>query len=134
MHNNDSKCALGSRRDRHENVGRGMIGITMFECIMADPRLDGVPLPFPCGSQRPHLCRASELSFPNPKSSLISLRSSVYKIFHACEVHKDEGSSEVHAFCVDLPDTNHALISRGGELATLANQKPSKVHNLFWSF
>ncbi|CAL8465482.1 g5018 [Coccomyxa elongata] len=44
MHINDSKCALGSRRDRHENVGRGMIGIKMFECIMADPRLDGIPL------------------------------------------------------------------------------------------
>ncbi|BDA49995.1 probable endonuclease 4 at C-terminar half [Coccomyxa sp. Obi] len=44
MHINDSKCALGSRRDRHENVGRGMIGITMFECIMDDPRLDGIPL------------------------------------------------------------------------------------------
>ncbi|EIE23063.1 AP endonuclease [Coccomyxa subellipsoidea C-169] len=44
MHINDSKCALGSRRDRHENVGRGFIGITMFECIMNDPRLDGIPL------------------------------------------------------------------------------------------
>lgn len=41
MHINDSKAALGSRRDRHENVGRGLIGIKMFECIMNDPRLDG---------------------------------------------------------------------------------------------
>ncbi len=44
MHINDSKCALGSRRDRHENVGRGFIGITMFECIMNDPRLDGAAM------------------------------------------------------------------------------------------
>lgn len=41
MHINDSKCPLGSRRDRHENVGHGMIGIKMFECIMNDSRLDG---------------------------------------------------------------------------------------------
>lgn len=44
MHINDSKCALGSRRDRHENVGRGMIGIKMFECIMNDSRLDGAAI------------------------------------------------------------------------------------------
>ena len=47
MHINDSKCALGSRRDRHENVGRGMIGIKMFECIMNDPRLDGAAILIP---------------------------------------------------------------------------------------
>jgi endonuclease IV len=41
MHINDSKCALGSRRDRHENIGQGMIGLGVFECIMNDSRLDG---------------------------------------------------------------------------------------------
>ena len=41
MHINDSKAALGSKRDRHENIGRGLIGISLFECLMNDPRLDG---------------------------------------------------------------------------------------------
>ena len=41
MHINDSKAALGSKRDRHENIGRGLIGINLFECLMNDPRLDG---------------------------------------------------------------------------------------------
>ena len=41
MHINDSKAALGSKRDRHENIGRGLIGIGLFECLMNDPRLDG---------------------------------------------------------------------------------------------
>ncbi|KAK9833338.1 hypothetical protein WJX81_007877 [Elliptochloris bilobata] len=44
MHINDSKCALGSRKDRHENIGRGMIGIECFKHLMNDPRLDGIPL------------------------------------------------------------------------------------------
>lgn len=48
MHINDSKCALGSRRDRHENIGRGLIGLSLFECIMNDDRLDG--------ESPPHLC------------------------------------------------------------------------------
>ena len=42
MHVNDSKAALGSKRDRHENIGRGLIGIGLFECLMNDPRLDGM--------------------------------------------------------------------------------------------
>ena len=41
MHVNDSKCGLGSKRDRHENIGRGLIGMACFECLMNDARLDG---------------------------------------------------------------------------------------------
>ena len=35
---------LGSRKDRHENIGRGMIGIECFKHLMNDSRLDGIPL------------------------------------------------------------------------------------------
>ena len=38
------RCALGSRKDRHENIGRGMIGIECFKHLMNDSRLDGIPL------------------------------------------------------------------------------------------
>jgi deoxyribonuclease-4 len=44
MHLNDSKKALGSRVDRHENLGEGTIGIETFETIMNDSRFDGIPL------------------------------------------------------------------------------------------
>ncbi len=40
---NDSKCGLGSKRDRHENIGQGLIGMACFEALMNDPRLDGAP-------------------------------------------------------------------------------------------
>lgn len=43
MHINDSKAALGSKKDRHENIGRGLIGIGLFKCLMNDTRLDGEP-------------------------------------------------------------------------------------------
>ncbi|KAJ3288745.1 hypothetical protein HK104_007994 [Borealophlyctis nickersoniae] len=44
LHLNDSKMPLGSRKDRHENIGKGCIGLDGFRCIMNDSRLDGVPM------------------------------------------------------------------------------------------
>lgn len=44
MHLNDSKKELGSKVDRHESLGDGLIGITPFKKIMADSRFDGIPL------------------------------------------------------------------------------------------
>jgi deoxyribonuclease IV len=39
IHSNDSKTALGSRLDRHENIGAGYIGKEGFRRILGDPRL-----------------------------------------------------------------------------------------------
>ena len=44
MHINDSKKGLGSKVDRHESVGKGMIGEEFFKMMMNDPRLDNIPL------------------------------------------------------------------------------------------
>lgn len=44
MHLNDCKKERGSRVDRHESIGRGTLGVTPFEWIMKDPRLDDIPL------------------------------------------------------------------------------------------
>jgi deoxyribonuclease-4 len=44
MHLNDSKKELGSRVDRHDNLGKGFIGLDPFKWIMADPRFDHIPL------------------------------------------------------------------------------------------
>ena len=44
MHVNDSKKELGSRVDRHESLGDGLIGWKPFELIMKDVRFDGIPL------------------------------------------------------------------------------------------
>jgi deoxyribonuclease-4 len=44
MHLSDSKKALGSRVDRHENLGEGTIGMETFEYIMNDSRFDEIPL------------------------------------------------------------------------------------------
>lgn len=43
IHLNDSKAPLGSRKDRHEQIGGGMLGDQPFRRIMADPRLSTVP-------------------------------------------------------------------------------------------
>ena len=44
LHVNDSKTALGSNVDRHENIGHGLIGEAAFSRILQHPALR--PLPF----------------------------------------------------------------------------------------
>ena len=44
MHLNDSKKDLGLRVDRHESIGKGLMGLDTFRMIMADPRFDNMPL------------------------------------------------------------------------------------------
>lgn len=44
MHLNDSKKELGSHVDRHEDIGKGAIGIEAFRMIMHDKRFDDLPL------------------------------------------------------------------------------------------
>lgn len=44
MHLNDSKKELGSKVDRHESLGDGLIGWTPFRMIMEDSRFDEIPL------------------------------------------------------------------------------------------
>jgi len=44
MHLNDSKKELGTRVDRHDNIGIGFIGEELFGIIMNDPRFDNMPL------------------------------------------------------------------------------------------
>lgn len=44
MHLNDTKKELGSRVDRHDNLGKGFLGLELFESIMNDARFDGIPL------------------------------------------------------------------------------------------
>ncbi len=44
MHLNDSKHPLGSRKDRHESIGKGFIGLEAFKCIVQDKRTDNIPL------------------------------------------------------------------------------------------
>jgi deoxyribonuclease-4 len=43
VHLNDSKVDLGSRKDRHEHIGKGFIGLEGFRCLVNDPRLAGLP-------------------------------------------------------------------------------------------
>jgi deoxyribonuclease-4 len=43
LHINDSKSALGSRVDRHDNLGNGKIGLDTFRWIMNAPALASVP-------------------------------------------------------------------------------------------
>ncbi len=43
MHLNDAKKPVASRVDRHESLGMGTIGISLFQRLMQDSRLDEIP-------------------------------------------------------------------------------------------
>jgi deoxyribonuclease-4 len=43
FHLNDSAKALGSRVDRHQDLGKGLIGIECFKFLMQDPRTREIP-------------------------------------------------------------------------------------------
>jgi deoxyribonuclease-4 len=42
FHVNDSMHELGSRKDRHQHIGKGEIGLPGFRLLMNDPRFQGV--------------------------------------------------------------------------------------------
>ncbi|OQS03422.1 DNA-(apurinic or apyrimidinic site) lyase-like isoform X4 [Thraustotheca clavata] len=44
IHLNDSKGDLNCHLDRHENIGKGKIGLSTFELIMNDTRLNNIPM------------------------------------------------------------------------------------------
>ena len=44
IHLNDTKKALGSRVDRHESIGSGLLGNDFFERFMKDTRFDNIPI------------------------------------------------------------------------------------------
>lgn len=44
MHINDSKKDLASKVDRHDSIGKGVMGNLTFQMLMDDPRFDDIPL------------------------------------------------------------------------------------------
>lgn len=44
VHLNDSKCDLGSRKDRHEQIGKGKIGVEAFKYIMNSDYFEDIPM------------------------------------------------------------------------------------------
>jgi deoxyribonuclease-4 len=44
IHLNDSKKGFGSHVDRHDNLGKGEIGVNAFSYFVNDPRLENIPM------------------------------------------------------------------------------------------
>ncbi len=62
VHANDSKDPVGSRRDRHERVGRGHIGLDAFAELFRHPASRGVPVVLETpGAEPEHTCDLATL-------------------------------------------------------------------------
>ncbi|MBN2173470.1 MAG: deoxyribonuclease IV [Bacteroidales bacterium] len=44
IHLNDTKKEFGSRVDRHDSIGKGLLGEEVFKRMMNDPRFDNMPI------------------------------------------------------------------------------------------
>lgn len=44
IHLNDSKKELSTRVDRHDSVGKGVMGMELFRMLMQDSRFDNIPI------------------------------------------------------------------------------------------
>ena len=44
VHLNDTKKPFASRVDRHDSIGKGLLGMEFFQRFMRDPRFDNMPL------------------------------------------------------------------------------------------
>ena len=44
VHLNDTKKPFASRVDRHDSIGKGLLGMDFFQRFMRDPRFDNMPL------------------------------------------------------------------------------------------
>lgn len=44
VHLNDSKFDTGSKKDRHDSIGKGVLGMEFFKRFMNDPRFDNIPI------------------------------------------------------------------------------------------
>ncbi len=78
IHANDSKAPIGSRRDRHENIGKGHIGLEGFRRILGHPRLRRMPfiLETPVEQDGDDLRDIQTLKNLCPKSRTITVKSS----------------------------------------------------------
>jgi deoxyribonuclease-4 len=61
VHANDSRDPCGSRRDRHETIGKGAIGEAAFAELMAHPATAGVPVIVETPTER-HLGHAADIA------------------------------------------------------------------------
>lgn len=44
LHLNDSKTGFNAHVDRHASIGKGLLGLEVFPCIMQDKRFEDIPL------------------------------------------------------------------------------------------
>ena len=77
IHANDSKTPLGSRVDRHENIGQGHIGADAFRRILAHPKLTTLPfiLETPVDQEGDDVRNLETLKKLCPKSPTITTKS-----------------------------------------------------------
>ncbi len=74
IHLNDSKNILGSHKDRHENIGFGMIGFDTLLKVLTDYRFENVPKIL----ETPYVSVSKDKSFAPYKDEIRMLREGIF--------------------------------------------------------
>ncbi|CCM10425.1 Probable endonuclease 4 [Cardinium endosymbiont cEper1 of Encarsia pergandiella] len=74
LHVNDSMTPLGSRKDRHANLGNGEIGMDSFKAMMCHPKLQTIPKYLETPNGATMWTKEIELlrSYSSPKKSVLA--------------------------------------------------------------
>jgi len=62
VHANDSKDPVGSRRDRHQRIGAGTIGVHPFRALFSHPAMTGVPVVVETPTERDGAGHAADIA------------------------------------------------------------------------
>ena len=73
LHLNDSKHPCGSRRDRHDHIGRGWVGLETFGRLLQDPQLAHLPMVLETPKEQRQPGKATEVD-PADTQNLATLR------------------------------------------------------------
>ncbi|PIS41453.1 MAG: endonuclease [Candidatus Kerfeldbacteria bacterium CG08_land_8_20_14_0_20_42_7] len=66
IHANDSRTGLGEKKDRHEHVGEGYIGIAGFKALLRHPMLQDIPITLETNHDGKHITDLKKLKSYRP--------------------------------------------------------------------
>ncbi|KAF8250760.1 AP endonuclease [Wilcoxina mikolae CBS 423.85] len=124
MHLNDSKGPFASKKDLHQNIGLGYLGLEAFRVIMNDERLEGLPmvLETPTGEDPGVWAREIKLL-----EGLVGLKGDEESFLKMAEELQEKGSGERDRVSGVVERVKKAKGAKGKKTLAKRGKKKKKV-------